>query len=269
VIAVSDEKKEPRRGWLGRALRALRSSSPFARAAPPAAALRGEELPEVLAVLPLRNAVFFPGGQLPMAIGRRKTARLIREAVRDHEVIGVVSQRSAEVADPRLADLYPVGTVARVVKLLKMGEDGYSMVMQGLARFRVLELAQEIPYLRARVGPLEDRLPSGVAEVAKVRALGLQLREAAREVFGLMPQLPPAVVDLLRLVERPGDLANMVAANVSAPQEEVQAVLEATDVEARIRLVQELLVRKRALLRSGANGDQPKLLRLVPSPEDP
>ena len=110
-----------------------------------------EDIPAVLPILPLRNSVFFPGGVLPLAVGRQKTIALIKDAVRDEQVIGVVTQRRAEEEDPGAADLYTVGTVARVVKLLKMGEDNYSLVVQGLARFRVLELVQESPYLKARV----------------------------------------------------------------------------------------------------------------------
>ena len=114
-----------------------------------------EDIPAVLPILPLRNSVFFPGGVLPLAVGRQKTIALIKDAVRDEQVIGVVTQRRAEEEDPGAADLYTVGTVARVVKLLKMGEDNYSLVVQGLARFKVLELVQETPYLKARIDPVE------------------------------------------------------------------------------------------------------------------
>ena len=109
-----------------------------------------EDIPAVLPILPLRNSVFFPGGVLPLAVGRQKTIALIKDAVRDDQVIGVVTQRKAEEEDPGAADLHQMGTVARIVKLLKMGEDNYSLVVQGLARFRVVELVQEHPYLKAR-----------------------------------------------------------------------------------------------------------------------
>src|SRR5690606_2868277 len=79
-----------------------------------------EELPQVLPILPLRNSVFFPGGVLPLAVGRQKTIALIKDAVRDDQVIGVVTQRRAEEEDPGARDLHPMGTVARIVKLLKM-----------------------------------------------------------------------------------------------------------------------------------------------------
>src|SRR3954470_11243187 len=79
-----------------------------------------DEIPTVLPILPLRNSVFFPGGVLPLAVGRQKTIALIKDAVRDDQVIGVVTQRKAEEEDPGAADLHSMGTVARIVKLLKM-----------------------------------------------------------------------------------------------------------------------------------------------------
>ena len=114
----------------------------------PPGLINREDIPAVLPILPLRNSVFFPGGVLPLAVGRQKTIALIKDAVRDEQVIGVVTQRRAEEEDPGAADLYTVGTVARIVKLLKMGEDNYSLVVQGLARFRVLDLVQEAPTSR-------------------------------------------------------------------------------------------------------------------------
>src|SRR6266576_987148 len=85
------------------------------------------------------------------------TLALIKDAVRDDQVIGVVTQKRAEEEDPAATDLHSMGTVARIVKLLKMGEDNYSLVVQGLARFRVVDLVQEAPYLKARVEAVEDK----------------------------------------------------------------------------------------------------------------
>jgi ATP-dependent Lon protease len=95
------------------------------QAGAPSGLMSKEEIPQVLPILPLRNSVFFPGGVLPLAVGRAKTIALIKDAVRDDQVIGVVTQRRAEEEDPGASDLHSVGTVARVVKLLKMGEDNY------------------------------------------------------------------------------------------------------------------------------------------------
>ena len=205
-----------------------------------------EEIPQVLPILPLRNSVFFPGGVLPLAVGRAKTIALIKDAVRDEQVIGVVSQRRAEEEDPGADDLYTIGTVARVVKLLKMGEDNYSLVVQGLARFRVVELVQENPYLKARVDPVEDKTP---ADDVEIEALAINLKKLAREVIELMPDLPAAATELFESITHPGHLADLIAANVDFTIEEKQQVLEMVDLKGRMQLALELLNRKREILK--------------------
>ncbi len=205
-----------------------------------------DDIPQVLPILPLRNSVFFPGGVLPLAVGRQKTIALIKDAVRDDQVIGVVTQRRAEEEDPGAADLYTMGTVARIVKLLKMGEDNYSLVVQGLARFRVLDLVQEAPYLKARIEAVEAKTS---AENVEVEALGINLKKLAREVIELMPELPAAATELVESISHPGHLADLIAANVDVPIEEKQAVLETVDLKARMKLVLELLNRKREILK--------------------
>src|SRR5918912_1539950 len=205
-----------------------------------------EDIPQVLPILPLRTSVFFPGGVLPLAVGRQKTIALIKDAVRDDQVIGVVTQRRAEEEDPGAADLYSMGTVARIVKLLKMGEDNYSLVVQGLARFRVVQLVQEHPYLKARIEPVDDK--SAVDEV-EIEALAINLQKLAREVIEVMPELPAAATELVESITHPGHLADLIAANVDVPIEEKQQVLETVDLKARMKLVLELLNRKREILK--------------------
>jgi len=212
----------------------------------PPGLINKEDIPQVLPILPLRNSVFFPGGVLPLAVGRQKTIALIKDAVRDEQVIGVVTQRRAEEEDPGAADLYTVGTVARVVKLLKMGEDNYSLVVQGLARFKVLELVQETPYLKARIEPVEDKT---LTDDVEVEALAINLKKLAREVIELMPELPAAATELVESITHPGHLADLIAANVDVPIEEKQQVLETIDLKARMKLVLELLNRKREILK--------------------
>jgi ATP-dependent Lon protease len=226
--------------------RKVAAGAQVAPAMGPPGLINREDIPQVLPILPLRNSVFFPGGVLPLAVGRQKTIALIKDAVRDEQVIGVVTQRRAEEEDPGAADLYTVGTVARIVKLLKMGEDNYSLVVQGLARFRVLDLVQEVPYLKARIDPVEDKTP---ADEVEVEALAINLKKLAREVIELMPELPAAATELVESITHPGHLADLIAANVDVPIEEKQQVLETVDLKARMKLVLELLNRKREILK--------------------
>ncbi|RPH73091.1 MAG: endopeptidase La [Myxococcaceae bacterium] len=232
---MSDEKKK-----------GGQSATAMTSAMGPPGLINKDDIPQVLPILPLRNSVFFPGGVLPLAVGRQKTIALIKDAVRDDQLIGVVTQRRAEEEDPGASDLYAMGTVARIVKLLKMGEDNYSLVVQGLARFRVLDLVQETPYLKARVEPADDKTS---AENVEVEALGINLKKLAREVIELMPELPAAATELVESITHPGHLADLIAANVDVPIEEKQAVLETVDLKARMKLVLELLNRKREILK--------------------
>src|SRR6516165_481721 len=233
---MSDEKKKG-----GQSATAMTSAM-----GPPPALINKDDIPQVLPILPLRNSVFFPGGVLPLAVGRQKTIALIKDAVRDDQLIGVVTQRRAEEEDPGASDLYAMGTVARIVKLLKMGEDNYSLVVQGLARFRVLDLVQETPYLKARVEPADDKTS---AENVEVEALAINLKKLAREVIELMPELPAAATELVESITHPGHLADLIAANVDVPIEEKQQVLETVELKARMKLVLELLNRKREILK--------------------
>jgi ATP-dependent Lon protease len=139
-----------------------------------------------------------------------------------------------------------MGTVARIVKLLKMGEDNYSLVVQGLARFRVMELVQESPYLKARIEPVDDKTAPDNVEI---EALTINLKKLAREVIEMMPELPAAATELVESITHPGHLADLIAANVDVPIEEKQAVLETVDLKARMKLVLELLNRKREILK--------------------
>src|SRR4051812_16695961 len=211
-----------------------------------------EDIPAVLPILPLRNSVFFPGGVLPLAVGRQKTIALIKDAVRDDQVIGVVTQRKAEEEDPGAEDLHKMGTVARIVKLLKMGEDNYSLFVQGLARFRVSELVQEHPYLKARIETVDDKAP---VDAVEIEALGINLKKLAREVIEMMPELPAAATELVESITQPGHLADLIAANVDVPIEEKQQVLETVDLKERMKLVLELLNRKREILKLSSKID--------------
>ena len=209
-----------------------------------------KDIPQVLPILPLRNSVFFPAGVLPLAVGRQKTIALIKDAVRDEQLIGVVTQRRAEEEDPGVADLYTVGTVARIVKPLKMAEDSYSLVVQGLARVRVLALVKDTPYLKARIEAMEDRTPLDEVEV---EALAISLKTLARELIELMPEPSSAATDLVESITHPGHLADLIAANVDVPIEEKQQVLETLDLKARMKFVLDLLACRKLFLELFAN----------------
>src|SRR5690606_25799937 len=121
------------------------------------------------------------------------------------------TQRRAEDEDPDAEGLHEVGTVARIVKLLKMGEDNYSLVVQGITRFRVVEIVQDTPYLKARVEIVTEERPTDDVEI---EALAINLKKLAREVIEQMPELPAAATELVESITHPGHLADPIAAYI-------------------------------------------------------
>lgn len=229
---MSDEKKKGA------------AAQPMASFMSPPSWFNKGDIPDVLPILPLRGSVFFPGGIfLPLRVGRQKTIAMIKDAVRDGLVIGVVTQRRAEEEDPGAADLYSMGTVAIIHQLLKMGEDNYTLLIQGLARFKVMDLVQEAPYLKARVEAVEEKAGD---ENIDVEAMGINIKKLAPEVIELIPGMPTEFVES---IPHPGHLADFIAANLDVPNEEKQAVLETVERQARMNLVLELLNRKREILK--------------------
>ena len=114
-----------------------------------------ESVPEELPILTLRNNVLFPGVVIPITVGRDKSIRLIKEAYAGDKIIGVMTQRDVDVEDPFAEDLYTVGTVANIIKILQMPDGSTTAIIQGKKRFRLIELIQTEPYFKARVSPFE------------------------------------------------------------------------------------------------------------------
>ncbi len=203
--------------------------------------IRQEDIPRVLRVLPLRNTVLFPAGVLPMEVHSHEAIALIKDALRDEPVIGVVTQRRIDAENPGVTGVYSVGTVGRLVRVVKMTDDNYTVAIQGLARFKVLEPIQERPYLKARIVPIDDETPAGDAEVL---ALALDLKTAALDAIKAQPELPPEASDMVKSIRVPGHLADLVAANMDLRIEDKQQVLETVDLKTRMKLVRGLLTKR-------------------------
>ncbi len=204
------------------------------------------ELPREIPVLPLRNSVFFPGAVMPLTIGRIKTIRLMEQVAKTESCFGIVTQKAAEVEDPAEKDLYRIGTVARVIKLARAGKEGFSAVVEGIARFRIDRFVKTDPFFTACVTPLSDQVPSSDLEID---ALALNLRNTAREVIDLLPEIPVMAKQLLDSVADPGHLADLITANLDATIEEKQGILEAVSLRERLTKVLLLLNRQYEVLK--------------------
>ncbi|MGA7124332.1 MAG: LON peptidase substrate-binding domain-containing protein, partial [Polyangiaceae bacterium] len=204
---------------------------------------------ELFPILPLRNSVVFPASVVPINVGRPRSVRLVEDLVgQERAVVGIVSQRDAEVDEPRFEDLYEVGTVARVVKVLRLGPNNYSVVLHGLARFRITHHAALEPYMRARA----RRIPEDLERDVELDALGASLREGTRHVLALLPNLPRETAGILDNVRESGALADLIASNFAPEQASVadkQKILETFVPKARVRAVLAIVNRQLELLR--------------------
>jgi ATP-dependent Lon protease len=204
---------------------------------------------ELLPILPLRNSVVFPASVVPINVGRPRSVRLVEDLVgHERAVVGIVSQRDAEVDEPGFEDLYGIGTVARVVKVLRLGPGNYSVVLHGLARFQLAQASLLEPYMRARI----RRVPEELDRDVELDALGASLREGMRQVLALMPNLPRETAGILDNVRESGALADLIASNLAAEQASVgdkQKILETFDPKARVRAVLGIVNRQLELLR--------------------
>src|SRR5687767_8470656 len=199
-----------------------------------------------LAVLPIRNAVLFPGAVAPFDVGREKSVALVEDVDNfPSPVIAIFAQKDPATDDPGAEDLYPVGCAARVLKALKHSSGNYSLILQGLTRIKLEDVSQTSPYLKAKVKRLEE---TGVDD-DEAEALSMSLRDIAKQVIQLMPELPREAGSLIDSIQAPGALADLVAANLDAPVEEKAQLLETVDAKERIRKVLRLLTRQLEILK--------------------
>src|SRR6202167_3925955 len=202
----------------------------------------GDELP----VLPIRNAVLFPGHVSPFDVGREKSVALVEDVdTLSSPVIAIFAQKDPATDDPGADDLHKVGCAARVLKALKHSSGNYSLILQGLTRIRLDEVTQSAPYLKAKVG----RLNETNAADDEAEALSMSLRDIPKQVIQLMPELPREAGSLIDSIQAPGALADLVAANLDAPVDEKAQLLETIDVKDRIRKVLKLLTRQLEILK--------------------
>jgi ATP-dependent Lon protease len=205
--------------------------------------------PETIAILPLRNSVLLPMSVVPINVGRPRSVRLVEEFSDDEQtVVGVIAQRDPDVVEPTFEDLYTVGTLARVVKVIRLGQANYSVVLNGLGRFRMLRPMGLEPYMRAEI----ERLRPSRGASEELEALSKELRSRMRQVLTLLPELPKETAGILDNVSEPGALADLIASNFPdehAKLPERQRVLEALDPLARVKLVKQIVERQLRVLR--------------------
>jgi len=199
----------------------------------------GANLPSELElpVLAIRNTVIFPVLAFPINVGREKSLKAIEEAMAGDKLLGIVAQRDAKNEDPATDELYQTGTVVKILKSVIMPGNKLNVIIQGLSRIQVENWESTAPYLRAKVSVHEQ--PSG--EGRDYDKLLSQLRELARRIIDLSPHIPSEASFLVRSIDNPGMLADIVATNLSIGVEEKQELLETLGTKERIEKVIVLL----------------------------
>jgi ATP-dependent Lon protease len=193
-------------------------------------------IPTLIPILPIRNIVVFPGTVMPLNVGRQKSKNLLDEVMPAEKLIGVVTQKNAEVEDPGLNDLFNVGTAAMILKLFKLPDGNQSIIVHGLVRFRLVSIEQTEPFAMGRIEVLEDSITPGT----NLDALVASVRQQANRVIELSPNTPDEAAQVLNSIQTPSALADFLAANLPVEKDDIsekQRMLEEIDVEKRLRII--------------------------------
>ncbi len=195
-------------------------------------------VPDDLPVLPLRNTVLFPGVVLPITVGRDKSIKAVNDAYKSNKLIGVVAQMDSTIEDPQTTDLCNVGTIAKIVKLIKMPDGGTTIIIQGKKRFHLEQITTDEPYFKAKVRLVdEDVIPDDEHFAAYVS----NIKDLASQIVQMSPNMPTEASIILKNIENPSFLINFVSSNLNSDISEKQRLLEIDEVDKRAEELMQIL----------------------------
>ena len=194
-------------------------------------ALENEALPNAVPILPLRNTVLFPGVVIPITAGRDKSIKLIKDANKADKIIGVVAQRNEDVENPGAQDIHQMGTVAQILRVLKMPDGNTTIIIQGKKRFKIKSIIEEQPYLKAEIDPVQDELTlkndkEFLATIDSIKDLALQIIQEN-------PNIPTEAAFAIKNIQTPSFLINFVASNMNVSVNEKQKILTEVSLHQR------------------------------------
>lgn len=196
------------------------------------------DVPDDLPVLPLRNTVLFPGVVLPITVGRDKSIKAVNDAYKTNKLVCVLAQTDSSVEEPEVKDLCRIGTVAKIVKLIKMPDGGTTIIIQGKKRFEIQDITTDDPYFKANVRLLdEDVIPADEDFAAYVS----NIKDLAGQIVSMSPNIPTEASIILKNIENPSFLINFVSSNLNSEIGEKQRLLEINDVKARAAELMQIL----------------------------
>ncbi|WP_018126241.1 endopeptidase La [Balneola vulgaris] len=195
-------------------------------------------IPESLPILPLKNTVLFPGVVVPITVGRDRSLALVKEAYAGDKIIGVVTQKDEDVEEPEASDLHTVGTMARIIKLIKMPDGSKSIVIQGKSAFEVEEFTQSDPYFKAKVKSYPKEMDiQGVELDASIR----NIKETATRIINLSPNIPTEATIAVNNINSPSFLLNFISSNLNVGINKKQELLEIQNFSENLKRVMEFL----------------------------
>lgn len=195
-------------------------------------------IPNELPLLPLRNTVLFPGVVLPITVGRDKSIKAINDAYKADKLVGVLAQKDSNVEDPSIGDLEDIGTVARIIKMIKMPDGGTTVIIQGKKRFRLGTVTAEEPYFKAQILVLDEQESEKADDFAAYVA---NIKDLAGQIVQLSPNIPTEAAIILKNIENPSFLINFVSSNLNTELAEKQELLRLDNLQERADLLMKLL----------------------------
>ena len=204
-----------------------------------------EKNPEILPILPLRNTVLFPGVIIPITITRDRSIKLIKDADKNNKIIGVVSQKDPNVELPKVGDLNKIGTVAQILKVLKMPDGNITAVIQGRKRFELDEIIESEPYYKAKIKDYTELKPYSDKEFD---ALVSSIKDLALRIIDESPNIPNEASIAIKNIKSSSFVINFVSSNMSINMINKQALLEEIDLKKRAIKVLELLTKELQML---------------------
>lgn len=208
--------------------------------------MNNEQMPEIVSVLPLRNTVLFPGVVIPITVGRDKSIKLIKDAYASDRIIGVVSQKDVSIEDPKLEDLNNIGTIAQILRMLRMPDGNTTVIIQGKRRFKIGDIVQDEPYLKAKVEAFSD-VPN-IQKDEEFTAIVDSLKDISMAIIEQSPNIPSEASFAIRNIESPSFLINFISSNMNADVEKKQMLLEMNDLKDRATRVLEHLTKELQML---------------------
>lgn len=199
------------------------------------------EIPQELPILPLRNTVLFPGVVLPITVGRDKSIKAVSDAYRADKLIGVLAQKDSSVEDPAIHELVAVGTIARIIKVIKMPDGGTTVILQGKRRFKVGSMTTDDPYFKARVILLKEE---DAPKDQDFEAYVSNIKDLAGQIIQLSPNIPTEASIILKNIENPAFLIHFISSNLNTELTEKQELLQTDHIKSRADLLMQLLQRE-------------------------